>query len=150
MIGGIFPTNAPVVANITLTAELGMGGALIIGRWLARRGQYRLHAWCQSSIVLLNLVVIAFAMAPAFHEQVLPKIPAKLGRSFFAVAMVHALLGIIAEALALYVLLAAGTKLLPLRFRLQNYKKTMRIVLGIWWLALVLGVATYARWYVRL
>lgn len=149
MVDTLFPSNAPMRANVVLVLELGMGAALLFGGWLARRGQYRLHAWCQSCVVLLNLVVIAVAMAPPFHEQVLPKIPARLGRSFYAVATAHAVLGIIAEALAVYVVLAAGTKLLPERFSLQNYRRAMRIALAMWWVALLFGVTTYVRWYVQ-
>src|SRR5215470_10843304 len=149
MVGRVFPENAPFSANVTVVFELAMGLALLFGAWLARRRQYRAHAWCQSCVVLLNLLVIAVAMVPSFHERVLPRIPARLGRWFYAVATTHALLGIVAETLALYVIAAVGTKILPRRFRLQDYKKTMRILLALWWLALVLGVTTYARWYVR-
>jgi len=48
----------------------------------------------------------------------------------------------------LYILLAAGTKLLPEGLRIKRYKLWMRIVLASWWLVLLLGIATYARWYV--
>jgi hypothetical protein len=54
----------------------------------------------------------------------------------------------LAELGGLYVLLAVGTSLLPARLRIRNYKLWMRTVLALWWVVLVLGVATYARWYV--
>jgi uncharacterized membrane protein YozB (DUF420 family) len=50
--------------------------------------------------------------------------------------------------MGLYILLAAGTKLLPQKLRITNYKMWMRSVLALWWLVLLLGLATYARWYV--
>ena len=89
-------------------------------------------------------------MSGSFREQVSPKIPAKLGKSYVALATAHGALGGILELTALYVLLAAGTKLLPERFRIQRYKLWMRTVLAAWWLVLLLGVATYVRWYVQL
>jgi hypothetical protein len=145
--GTIIPVNAPLSANFTLAIELAMGAALLCGAWLARQRRYRLHAWCQSLVVLLNLVVIAVAMAPSLYERVLPKIPARLGRSFYALATAHAACAIIAEAGGIYVLLAAGTRWLPERWRLRNFKTAMRTVLALWWIALLLGVATYMRWY---
>lgn len=146
----IVPDNAPLFANVTLFVEIAMGVMLIFGAWLARRRHYRLHGCCQSSVVLLNLVVISVAMIPSFHRQVLPKIPAKLDRAFYALATVHAVTASVAQAAALYVLLAAGTAWLPSRWRLKNFKVVMRAVLLLWWMALLLGLATYVRWYVPL
>src|SRR6266436_322891 len=48
----------------------------------------------------------------------------------------------------LYLLLAAGTTVIPERLRLTRYKLWMRIVLTAWWVVILLGVATYARWYI--
>ena len=62
----------------------------------------------------------------------------------------HGALGGIVELIALYILLAAGTKLLPERLRIRRYKLWMRTVLVAWWLVLLLGAATYVRWYVPL
>jgi len=124
-----------------------MGAGLLVGAWLARAKRYRQHAWCQSAIVFLNLAVIAVTMMPSFRMQVLPRIPAKLSRSYFAFATAHAAFGGIAGLAALYILVAAGTRLLPERLRIQRYKLWMRTVLVLWWLVLFLGFATYARWY---
>jgi len=147
---GFLGTGAPLSADVTLAIEFAMGVTLLLGMMLARRQRYRAHAWCQSSVVLLNGVLIAVAMIPSFHERVLPKVPEKLDRSFYALATAHAALGSLAEAGGLYVALAAGTNLLPERLRLTNYKVWMRSVLILWWLALLLGLATYIRWYVPL
>jgi uncharacterized membrane protein YozB (DUF420 family) len=59
----------------------------------------------------------------------------------------HAMIGTIAEIAGLYVLLSAGTQLLPQRFRLNNYKLWMRGTLALWWLSLLSGSTTYAIWY---
>lgn len=113
-----------------------------------RAGRHRLHAACQSIIVLLNLIVIVLTMLPSFRRQVLPKLPVRIGKPFYALAAIHAGLGTIAELGGLYILLAAGTSLLPERFRLRRYKFWMRRVFLLWWIVLLLGIATYARWYV--
>ena len=106
-----------------------MGVGLLIGAWLARRRRFRQHAWCQSAIVLLNLAVIVLVMMPSFQVQVVPEIPLRLGKTYYAVATAHAALGTITEIAGLYILLAAGTGVLPEKFRITKYKAWMRTVL---------------------
>ena len=125
-----------------------MGLALLAGAVFARQKKFRLHACCQASVVLLNFVTILLLMLPSFRVLVMPKIPARLGKQYYALATAHAALGTLTEVAALYVLLSAGTGLLPNRLRFTNYKLWMRTVLASWWIVLLLGLATYARWYV--
>jgi len=145
---GFLGTAAPRSADVVLLLEFGMGVALLIGAVLARTRKFRLHAWCQSAIVLLNLVVILMIMIPSFHVHVSPKIPLKLGKAYYALATVHGALGSVTEVAGLYILLAAGTNVLPHNFRVTEYKLWMRSLLALWWLVLLLGFATYGRWYV--
>ena len=147
---GFLGSGAPLSADITLAIECAMGVTLVFGMLLARRQRYRAHAWCQSAVVVLNLIVIAQLMVPAFRNQVTPKIPARLARPYYAVATGHATMGCVAELLGVYIILAAGTKILPESLRFVRYKLWMRIALVIWLLALLLGLTTYARWYVVL
>jgi uncharacterized membrane protein YozB (DUF420 family) len=146
--GGFLGTAASAYADITLLLEIAMGVGLLIGALLARLRRFRGHAWCQSLIVLLNLGVITFTMIPSFRVHVSPKIPLKLGKAYYALATAHAALGTITELAGLYILLAAGTNVLPEKFRITRYKVWMRTVLVLWWLVLLLGFATYGRWYV--
>ena len=125
-----------------------MGLALLTGAFLARIGKFRVHAWCQSAVVLLNAAIIVLVMLPSFDRQLWPRIPLKLGKSYYALAASHAAFGAIVECAAVYVLLAAGTTLMPEKLRLTRYKLWMRTVLVGWWVVLLLGLATYARWYV--
>ena len=125
-----------------------MGLALFAGAILARMRKFRAHAWCQSAVVLLNALAIALVMLPTMRRQVVPGIPQKLGKSFYALATAHAALGAIAECAGLYLILAAGTTLVPEKLRLTRYKLWMRTVLVGWWTVLLLGVAAYARWYI--
>jgi uncharacterized membrane protein YozB (DUF420 family) len=145
---GFLGTAASAYADLTLLVEICMGIALLIGTVFARMKRFRAHAWCQSTVVLLNLVVIASMMVPSFHAHVAPKIPARLGKSYYALATAHGIVGSVAEITGLYILLVAGTDVLPQRFRFTNYKPWMRTALVLWWLALMLGIATYIRWYV--
>ena len=141
-------TAAPAYANLTLILEMVMGVGLLVGAFLARIRRFRQHAWCQSVIVLVNLLLIVLTMLPSFRVHVAPKIPLRLGKSYYGLATAHAALGTLAELGGLYILLAAGTRLLPPQFRISNYKLWMRTVLALWWTVLLLGAATYARWYI--
>ena len=141
-------TAATWYADVTLLLEIGMGIGLLAGALLARAKCYRAHAVCQSVIVLLNVGLIALAMIPSFRHLVIPKLPWKIAMPYYAFATAHAALGGIAELGGLYILLSVGTKWLPEKIRITRYKFWMRSVLIFWWLVLLLGIATYARWYV--
>ena len=145
---GFLKTAASFTSDLTLVVEIGMGLALTAGMVLAQRGYYRAHAWCQSAVVLMNLVAIVLTMAPSFRRSFTPPIPTGLLNSYYVLAAVHAGLGTIAELLGLYIFVVAGTNILPKRLRFTRYKPWMRTALALWWLVLLLGVATYLRWYV--
>jgi uncharacterized membrane protein YozB (DUF420 family) len=148
LIEAFLETAAPRAADLVLALEIAMGAGLLVGARLARNGRFRQHAWCQSAIVLLNLAVVVVTMIPSFRVHVLPRIPAKLGRAYYALATTHAALGTVTELAGLYILLSAGTSVLPAKLRITKYKACMRTVLVLWWVVLLLGLATYARWYV--
>jgi uncharacterized membrane protein YozB (DUF420 family) len=145
---GFLGTAAPWTADLVLLLEIAMAVGLLVGAWLARKKRFRQHGGCQSLIVLLNLAVVAVMMIPSFHDHVMPKIPAKLSKGYYALATVHGALGVLAETMALYIVLSAGTRLLPEKIRIARFKVWMRTVLVLWWAVVLLGIATYTRWYV--
>jgi len=148
LIKAFLETAAPRDANVVLVLEIAMGVGLLVGARLARKGRFRQHAWCQSIIVLLNFAVVAVMMIPSFRVHVLPRVPAKLGKAYYAFATTHGALGTVTELAGLYILLSAGTTVLPEQLRITKYKVWMRSVLVLWWVVLLLGMATYTRWYV--
>ncbi len=144
---GFLGTAASRHADLILLLEISMGLGLLVGALLARMRRFRAHAVCQSAIVLLNVAIIALVMVPSFRVQVSPKVPLKIGKAYYVLATAHAALGSVVECGGLYILLAAGTKLLLESLRVMRYKLWMRTVLVGWWVVLSLGLATYARWY---
>ena len=148
MIKAFLETAAPLGANAVLVLETAMGIGLLLGARLARKGRFRQHAWCQSTIVFLNFAVVAVMMVPSFRVHVLPRVPARLGKAYYALATIHGSFGTVTELAGLYVVLSAGTKVLPEKLRITKYKAWMRSVLVLWWVVLLLGMATYTRWYV--
>jgi uncharacterized membrane protein YozB (DUF420 family) len=144
---GFLGTGATFGADLNILVQATMGAALIMGTFLARRKRYRAHAACQTTVLLLNLVTIALVMWPSFHTQIMPRLPARLGRRYYAVATAHAALGIMAELFGLYIVLVAGTNVVPRRLRFQHWKLWMRVELALWWVVLLSGVGTYYAWY---
>ena len=55
--------------------------------------------------------------------------------------------GVTVETLGVYVILVAGTNLLPERLRFRQYKLWMRTVVALWWAVLLAGAATFYVWY---
>jgi uncharacterized membrane protein YozB (DUF420 family) len=147
LIQAFLETAAPRAVNVVLVLEIAMGIGLLLGARLARKRRLRQHAWCQSVIVLLNLAVVAMMMIPSFRVHVLPKVPAKLGKAYYALATTHGAFGAVTELAGLYILVSAGTSVLPEKLRITRYKVWMRSVLVLWWVVLLLGMATYTRWY---
>ena len=146
---GFLGTGAPFGADVNLAVQLAMGSALGLGALLARKKRYRAHAVMQTSVLLLNLLMIAIVMWPSTQGQVLPAFPDVFGKWYFAMPSIHAVLGIASEIFGLYVALVAGTKLLPERLRFHNWQRWMRVELVLWWVTLISGVSTYYVWYVR-
>jgi uncharacterized membrane protein YozB (DUF420 family) len=144
---GFLGTPASFSADLNLIVQITMGIALLIGALLARSKRYSAHGACMASVLLLNLVMIVLVMWPSFHELVLPRIPARLTRPYYAVATIHGALGAATELFGLYILLVAGTEVLPERWRFRRWKVWMRVELAIWWVVLLSGIGTYLVWY---
>ena len=145
--GDFLGTGATFQADLNLCLQVLGAVVLLGGMFLARSGRYTIHKYVQSAVVLGNLLLIAFIMAPAYFQQVAPNVPSGLGTSFYWVATVHGIAGLVVEVFGLYVILAAGTKILPQRLRFTNFKLWMRTLLVSWWVVVLLGVGVYYTWY---
>jgi uncharacterized membrane protein YozB (DUF420 family) len=144
---GFFGTWASFNADLNLLVQIAMGIALLAGAFLARTKRYSAHGVCQAVVLIVNLPMIALVMWPSLHVRVLPQLSRHIEKRYYAVAMVHGVLGALAEVLGLYILLAAGTKILPHAWRFQRWKLWMRIELALWWVVLLSGIGTYYIWY---
>jgi uncharacterized membrane protein YozB (DUF420 family) len=145
---GFLGTGAPFGADLNLVVQLIMGLALIAGVLLAKQKRYTAHGICQTTVLLLNLLMIGLVMWPSFQQQVKPALSKVLHKWYYEAATIHALLGISAELLGLYIVIVAGTNLLPRRLRFKRWKLWMRMELALWAIVLVSGVGTYCAWYV--
>lgn len=145
---GFLGTGGTFEADLNLVMQIVMGAALVAGSLLARRKLYAAHGICQTTVLLLNLGLIGLVMWPSFQQQVIPAIPKGFHKWYFAVATLHALLGTIAELLGLYIVIVAGTRVLPQSLSFKNWKRWMRAELMLWSAVVLTGVGTYCAWYV--
>jgi uncharacterized membrane protein YozB (DUF420 family) len=145
---GFLGTGAPFEADVNLVAQVVMGAALVTGFFLAKQKRYRAHGICQTTVLLLNLLMIGLVMWPAFRRQVNPTIPRVLHKPYYATPVIHAALGAAAELLGFYVVLVAGTDVLPKWLRFQNWKRWMRTEFALWLLVVISGMGTYYVWYI--
>jgi plastocyanin/uncharacterized membrane protein YozB (DUF420 family) len=146
---GFLGTDATFYADLNLIVQIAMGLALLYGMMLARKKNFQTHKICQSSVMILNLVMIFLVMSPSFHRQVQPQIPHGLHDAYYLVAFIHAVLGTIAELLGIYIVLVAATNILPEKLKFDRYRPWMRTELALWWIIIFLGIGTYYFWYIR-
>src|SRR6266849_148787 len=106
---GFLGTGATFGADLNLVVQLIMGVALIAGALLAKQKRYTAHGICQTTVLLLNLLMIGLVMWPSFQQQVKPAFSKVLHKWYYQVATMHAVLGIAAELLGLYITIVAGT-----------------------------------------
>jgi uncharacterized membrane protein YozB (DUF420 family) len=144
---GFLGTGATFGADLNLVVQLIMGLALIAGTFLAKQKRYRAHGICQTTVLLLNLLMIGLVMGPSFQQQVKPSLPKVLHKWYYAAATIHALLGVAAELLGLYIVIVAGTGVLPQWLRFKDWKRWMRTELMLWFVVLLTGLGTYYAWY---
>jgi uncharacterized membrane protein YozB (DUF420 family) len=145
---GFLGTGATFEADVNLMVQLVMGVALVAGVVLAKQRRYRAHGICQTTVLLLNLLMIGLVMWPSFRRQVNPTFPRVLHRSYYAAPMVHAALGMTVELLGLYIVLVAGTNVLPAWLRFRNWKRWMRTEFVLWFVVVISGLWTYYAWYI--
>ena len=69
---GFLGTGATFEADLNLVVQLIMGAALIVGALLAKQKRFRAHGICQTTVLLLNLLLIGLVMWESFQQQVKP------------------------------------------------------------------------------
>jgi uncharacterized membrane protein YozB (DUF420 family) len=140
---GFLGRGAPFGADLNILVQVGVGLLLLVGVGLARRGRYRGHGICQSTAFVVALTMTILWMVPAFHAIHADALGRGVVNRVTVTVGVHVALGTAAMLMGVWVLLVAGTPLIPARLRFQNYKLWMRTLLTLWGVALFLGVATY-------
>jgi uncharacterized membrane protein YozB (DUF420 family) len=145
---GLFPPAAPVVADVGAVLEVVMAGILLVGWLLVRRGHVRVHRLLESSVILVNIPFVLYAMVPPYLEYVAPSVPGHLNQAGVLIPSLMLVAGAAAELLGVYIILVAGTTWIPERFRFRRYKLWMRTELVLWWAVVLAGLTTYYLFFV--
>ena len=140
---GFLGRGATFGADLNLLLQVAIGVVLLAGMALARGGRYRAHGMCQSTGFVLAVVMTALWMIPAFHAIHADALARGVVNRVTLAVTAHVIVGTVALLVGAWVVLVAGTPLVPARLRFSNYKRWMRTLLTLWWVAIVLGVAIY-------
>jgi len=135
------------LTRLNMHMQIAMVLLLSAGVLLARAKRFRLHAVVQCSVVLLNLGLILRIMLPGLRHQLPVSFPTSWRDFPVAIILLHSLIGALAWLMAFYVLLVAGTPLLPRKLRFLNYRRWMRAAFVLWWTAFLLGCLAYYLLY---
>ena len=141
----LFGTRTTADINLALQILILIG--LLGGYVLARRKRFDRHANVQTTMVLINLFLIVFVMFTSFYGYVIAG-----GSTTGTVARLmigHGILGLIAEGVAIYLILRMRTNLIPRRLRVSNFKAVMRFTLALWTVLVALGVGIYYERYLN-
>jgi len=144
---GFLGTGASFGSDLTLLVQLVFFLMLTVGVLAQRGRKYRAHDWIQTPVVVLNLVFIIFIMVASFREQAVARtLPQRPADPYYLTAATHAGLGLLAEGLGIYCLLA-GHKILPRKIGRLRY--VMWTTYAVWGAAFLFGAGTYYVWYIR-
>jgi plastocyanin/uncharacterized membrane protein YozB (DUF420 family) len=144
---GFLGTGAPLGSDVTLIAQIVLYAMLCLGIVAQMRRAYQWHDRLQTTVVLANFFFIIFIMLFAFsQQQVAATLPQRPRDPYYLSPAVHGMVGLIAQGLATYALLA-GHRILPRRIGRLRY--WMWATFFFWTVAFVLGIGTYYTWYVR-
>jgi len=107
---------------------------------LARKGKVIRHCTILRGAVVVQLVAILAIMLPSLlgYVENIPPIP-----FLYPELLIHHALGLILIVLFIYINLEVGGVIRPLIYR----KNIMRLALGIWLIALALGINIYLTIY---
>ena len=145
---GFLGTSANFAADMTLLLSLLVAAVFTVGVVMARRRQYEVHRWLQTSAAVLNIILVLWLMILPYRDFVAPGIPERLDERFYFVTTLHALVGAVAFTFGNFVVLRGnGLMIRPLRF--NNYRLFMRIAYTLYMTTTLLGVWVYFTWFVN-
>jgi uncharacterized membrane protein len=145
---GFLGTAANWAADMTLLVMITIAILFSLGAYFAVRGKYGIHRAIQTIAVLLNGVMVLWMMILPYRDFVAPGLPERLAERFYLITTLHALIGLSALVLGIFVALRAnGLMIKALRF--NNYKLVMRISYALYMLATIAGIWVYFTWFVN-
>jgi uncharacterized membrane protein YozB (DUF420 family) len=128
------------LATANLLIQLVLIGFLFEAVYLARRGRAVRHCTIIRGALIVQIVSIVAIMLPSLlgYVENVPQIP-----FLYPELLIHHILGLVLIIIFAYINLEVGRVIRP---RIKR-KNVMRLALGVWLVALVLGINIYLTVY---
>jgi uncharacterized membrane protein YozB (DUF420 family) len=128
------------LATADLVVQLVLIALVLIAVYLARRGRVIRHCTIVRGTVVVQIITIFAVMLPSLlgYVENVPPIP-----FLYPELLIHHFLGLVLIAIFIYVNLDVGRVIRPVVKR----KNAMRTALGVWLVAIALGINIYLTIY---
>jgi uncharacterized membrane protein YozB (DUF420 family) len=129
-----------ILASANLVVQLALIGSVFGAVYLARRGRVIRHCTIARGAVIVQIIAILAIMLPSLlgYVENVPPLP-----FLYPELIIHHILGLVLILIFVYVNLEVGRVVRPLIKR----KSVMRLALGVWLVALALGINIYLTVY---
>ncbi|MGA8070968.1 MAG: hypothetical protein WB946_05655 [Halobacteriota archaeon] len=129
-----------ILATANLVVQLVLIALILGAVYLARRGRIKRHCTIVRGAVVVQIIAILIVMLPSLLGYVanVPPIP-----FLYPELLIHHILGLVLIAIFIYVNLEVGHVIRPIVKR----KDAMWTALGVWLVALALGIILYLTVY---
>jgi putative membrane protein len=137
---GYMPIDIRTLATANLVVQLVLIALILGAVYLARRGRIKRHCTIVRGAVVVQIIAILIVMLPSLLGYVanVPPIP-----FLYPELLIHHILGLVLIAIFIYVNLEVGHVIRPIVKR----KDAMWTALGVWLVALALGIILYLTVY---
>jgi putative membrane protein len=134
------PIDIRTLATANLVVQLVLIALILGAVYLARRGRIKRHCTIVRGAVVVQIIAILIVMLPSLLGYVanVPPIP-----FLYPELLIHHILGLVLIAIFIYVNLEVGHVIRPIVKR----KDAMWAALGVWLVALALGIILYLTVY---
>jgi uncharacterized membrane protein YozB (DUF420 family) len=128
------------LATANLVVQLVLIALVLIAVYLARRGRVIRHCTIVRGTVIVQIIAVFVVMLPSLlgYVENVPAIP-----FLYLELLIHHILGLVLIVIFIYVNLDVGRVVRPVVKR----KNAMRTALGVWLVAIVIGIHIYLTVY---
>jgi uncharacterized membrane protein YozB (DUF420 family) len=134
------PIDIRALATANLVVQLVLIALVLGAVYLARRGRVIRHCTIVRGTVVVQIIAILAVMLPSLlgYVENVPPIP-----FLYPELLTHHILGLVLIAIFIYINLEVGRVIRPVVKR----KNAMRTALGVWLVAIALGINIYLTVY---
>ncbi len=129
-----------ILATANLVVQLVLIALILGAVYLARRGRIKRHCTIVRGAVVVQIIAILIVMLPSLLGYVANVPPSPF---LYPELLIHHILGLVLIAIFIYVNLEVGHVIRPIVKR----KDAMWAALGVWLVALALGIILYLTVY---